>query len=124
MYYLCGFAGWRVFVARLLVVAVCAAAFLHAVVPVDAHSGDTATDGCHHCWTNCDYYGFVYGERHCHGGTANAVAPDEVTGEAMCTPTRAQHESWLRTLLTTRGGIYYLTALIAQVAMEREAQSE
>ena len=111
------------FVARLLVVGVCATAFLYAAVPVYAHSGGTAADGCHYCWTDCDRYGFVYGERHCHSGTASTVAPDEVVGE-MCTPTRAQHESWLRNLLTTRGGIYYLTALIAQVAMEREGLRE
>lgn len=113
MYYLCGHVGLRVFVARMVVVVVCAAAFLYAVVPVHAHSGNTAADGCHYCWTNCDRYGVVYGERHCHNGN-----------KAACTPTRAQHESWLRNLLTTRGGIYYLTAIIAQVAMEREAGRE
>ncbi|MBI2103758.1 YHYH domain-containing protein [Candidatus Woesebacteria bacterium] len=33
-----------------------------------AHPGNTASDGCHYCWTNCDSWGEVYGERHCHGG--------------------------------------------------------
>lgn len=35
---------------------------------VKAHPGNTASDGCHYCRTNCDYWGEVYGERHCHGG--------------------------------------------------------
>lgn len=96
--------GWRV-----LVVVVCVVSFLCTVVPVYAHIGSVAPDGCHYCWTNCDQYGVEYGERHCHNGN-----------EAVCTPARAQHESWLRNLLTTRGGIYYLTTIIAQVAMERE----
>jgi len=38
------------------------------VNPVFAHPGNTASDGCHYCWTNCDYWGEVYGARHCHGG--------------------------------------------------------
>ena len=36
---------------------------------VFAHPGNTAADGCHYCWTNCDYWGYVYGTRHCHGGS-------------------------------------------------------
>lgn len=31
-----------------------------------AHPGNTAADGCHYCWTNCDSWGYVYGTRHCH----------------------------------------------------------
>ncbi len=37
-------------------------------LPAFAHPGNTASDGCHYCWTNCDSWGEVYGERHCHGG--------------------------------------------------------
>jgi len=33
-----------------------------------AHPGNTASDGCHYCWTNCERWGEVYGQRHCHGG--------------------------------------------------------
>ncbi len=33
-----------------------------------AHPGNTASDGMHYCWTNCSYYGEVYGQRHGHGG--------------------------------------------------------
>jgi len=35
---------------------------------VHAHPGRTASDGCHYCRTNCDRWGEVYGERHCHNG--------------------------------------------------------
>jgi len=31
-----------------------------------AHPGRTASDGCHYCRTNCDYWGVPYGARHCH----------------------------------------------------------
>jgi len=34
----------------------------------DAHPGNTASDGCHYCRTNCASWGEVYGARHCHGG--------------------------------------------------------
>lgn len=33
-----------------------------------AHPGNTASDGCHYCRTNCAKWGEVYGARHCHGG--------------------------------------------------------
>lgn len=35
-----------------------------------AHPGRTASDGCHYCRTNCDRWGVVWNERHCHGGYA------------------------------------------------------
>lgn len=35
-----------------------------------AHPGNTASDGCHYCRTNCDKWGEAWGERHCHGGYA------------------------------------------------------
>lgn len=54
---------------------------------VEAHPGNTASDGCHYCRTNCDKWGVPWNERHCHGnpsdsstssttntGTANNVA--------------------------------------------------
>jgi len=30
------------------------------------HPGRTDRYGCHHCWTNCAYWGLEYGEYHCH----------------------------------------------------------
>lgn len=43
------------------------AVFLY-IVPVEAHPGNTASDGCHYCRTNCDKWGVPWNERHCHGG--------------------------------------------------------
>lgn len=34
--------------------------------PVFAHPGNTASDGCHYCRTNCDKWGVAWNERHCH----------------------------------------------------------
>ena len=31
-----------------------------------AHPGNTASDGCHYCRTNCDKWGEEWNERHCH----------------------------------------------------------
>ena len=31
-----------------------------------AHPGRTAADGCHYCRTNCDKWGELAGDRHCH----------------------------------------------------------
>lgn len=33
-----------------------------------AHPGNTASDGCHYCRTNCDRWGVPWNERHCHNG--------------------------------------------------------
>lgn len=37
-----------------------------------AHPGNTASDGCHYCRTNCDSWGVPWNERHCHGGYSGA----------------------------------------------------
>lgn len=44
--------------------------FILVVFPqvVLAHPGNTASDGCHVCRTNCAKWGEVQGARHCHGG--------------------------------------------------------
>lgn len=34
-----------------------------------AHPGNTASDGCHYCRTNCAKWGEVEGARHCHGSS-------------------------------------------------------
>ena len=31
-----------------------------------SHPGRTASDGCHYCRTNCDYWGVPWNQRHCH----------------------------------------------------------
>lgn len=33
-----------------------------------AHPGNTASDGCHYCRTNCEQWGVPANQRHCHGG--------------------------------------------------------
>jgi hypothetical protein len=43
--------------------------------PVNAHPGRTASDGCHYCRTNCDKWGEVQDERHCHNTPAPAPTP-------------------------------------------------
>jgi hypothetical protein len=42
--------------------------FLQFPLPVFAHPGRTASDGCHYCRTNCDSWGVPWNTRHCHGG--------------------------------------------------------
>ncbi len=37
-----------------------------------AHPGNTASDGCHYCRTNCDKWGVAWNERHCHGSKASS----------------------------------------------------
>ncbi len=34
---------------------------------VFAHPGNTASDGCHYCRTNCTSWGVAWNQRHCHG---------------------------------------------------------
>lgn len=36
---------------------------------IAAHSGGTDSNGGHHCWTDCENYGYDYGEYHYHGTT-------------------------------------------------------
>ena len=40
-----------------------------------AHPGNTASDGCHYCRTNCDSWGVAWNERHCHGGSTYTAPP-------------------------------------------------
>ena len=46
--------------------------------PALAHPGGLAADGCHYCRTNCETWGEVAGERHCHGQKA-PFASDQAT---------------------------------------------
>lgn len=46
-------------------------------MPVQAHPGRTAADGCHYCRTNCDSWGVPWNERHCHGGGVPPVQSSE-----------------------------------------------
>jgi len=60
---------------------------------VKAHPGNTASDGCHYCRTNCDYWGEVYGERHCHGGNSTQYN----TGPSLTTQGNTNGASHART---------------------------
>lgn len=56
-----------------------------------AHPGNTASDGCHYCRTNCDKWGEVWNARHCHGGYSpppKTYTAPVVTLKPTTTPTR------------------------------------
>lgn len=59
--------------------------FLYIAIPIItlAHPGNTASDGCHYCWTNCASWGYVYGTRHCHGGGSTYQAPSTPSCPSM-----------------------------------------
>ena len=54
--------------------------------PVYAHPGNTASDGCHYCRTNCDKWGEAWDERHCHSG--GAQLPPITTKKSTPLPTK------------------------------------
>jgi hypothetical protein len=56
------------------------------VLPIElrAHPGNTASDGCHYCRTNCDKWGEAWGERHCHGGYDEPSASTYVQPKQYC----------------------------------------
>ena len=50
-----------------------------AVVPVMAHPGGTADDGCHFCRSNCSKWNVEVDKRHCHNaGGGSAATPGQV----------------------------------------------
>ena len=65
------------------------ASFLLLLNPVQAHPGNTASDGCHYCRTRCDYWGEAWNVRHCHNGYTAPVykAPKEYIPPAIVYPT-------------------------------------
>ncbi len=59
-----------------------------------AHPGNTASDGCHYCRTNCDEWGVAYDERHCHnggdsggggGGSTDTTSPPDSSSSSSTT---------------------------------------
>lgn len=42
-----------------------------STVPAAAHPGNTDSDGCHYCRTNCASWGVPQDAKHCHGGTTS-----------------------------------------------------
>lgn len=55
-----------------------------------AHPGNTASDGCHYCRTNCDRWGVPWNARHCHGGYSAPVT--RAYTEPSC-PANASYDS-------------------------------
>ena len=43
-----------------------------------AHPGNTSSDGCHYCRTNCDSWGVPWNQRHCHGGYTTTNLDEEI----------------------------------------------
>ena len=67
--------------------------------PAGAHPGGLAADGCHYCRTNCETWGEVAGERHCHGQKARA----RQNGPPSARPPQAPRERLRQTPIEIRG---------------------
>lgn len=52
--------------------------FLFVGSSTSAHPGRTDSSGCHTCKTNCEKWGFSYGEYHCHGSQTIPTADPTV----------------------------------------------
>jgi len=61
------------------------------IIPLStyAHPGNTASDGCHYCRTNCDKWGEVWDARHCHGGYTPTINDYEPPPSRPYTPPSA-----------------------------------
>ncbi len=78
-----------------------------------AHPGNTASDGCHYCRTNCDKRWVPWNQRHCHGGssfpsssypsyTPSYTPPSYTTPTIYKTPTEeCQEEYWINATVGT-----------------------
>jgi hypothetical protein len=53
---------------NIIVIVLLFSFFFFKVDDIYAHPGNTASDGCHYCRTNCAKWGYTTGTRHCHGG--------------------------------------------------------
>ncbi|KKU17950.1 MAG: hypothetical protein UX28_C0003G0128 [Candidatus Pacebacteria bacterium GW2011_GWA1_46_10] len=61
---------------------ICSLLTVFSISKVFAHPGNTASDGCHYCRTNCAKWGEVEGARHCHGGGVVETIPLPVVTSA------------------------------------------
>lgn len=52
-----------------------------------AHPGNTASDGCHYCRTNCAKWGEIEGARHCHNSKPTSVPTYKPTVKPQPTST-------------------------------------
>jgi hypothetical protein len=83
---------------------------LSASSVVDAHPGRTDANGGHTCRTNCESWGYGYGEYHYHGGGSSSggsagstyTAPVQETQEVVTLPTNTPIPLRLPTKIPTR----------------------
>lgn len=70
---------------------------------VSAHPGNTASDGCHYCRTNCASWGEIEGARHCHGGSTSYTAPVvETAPQQYIAPTQIPMRVPTRVVIPTK----------------------
>lgn len=75
---------------KLLIVLVLIASSLYITDTVDAHPGRIDSNGGHTCRTNCERWGYDYGEYHYHGGSGASSATTYTPPPAAApTPTPA-----------------------------------
>jgi len=77
------------------------ASFIFLSVPIlsSAHPGNTASDGCHYCRTNCTSWGVGWNVRHCHNGKESFKVEkkmDENEIKAKINTIRIQYKNNLR----------------------------
>lgn len=63
-----------------------------------AHPGNTASDGCHYCRTNCAKWGEVKDERHCHYSESDSSYPESDNRNSYSNSASARDDrgnSWL-----------------------------
>ncbi len=53
--------------------------FLLSPLTTFAHPGGLDSNGGHYCWTNCSYWGEVYGQWHSHGGSSYSTYTSPTT---------------------------------------------
>ncbi len=64
---------------------------------VEAHPGNTASDGCHYCRTNCDRWGVPWNQRHCHGSTTPKTYTPPVNNTSGNTKTVGTQQTYTST---------------------------
>lgn len=86
----------RTILSAIVIIGACATSAI-IVTSAHAHPGNTAADGAHYCWTNCEYWGETYGERHFHSGGGavyeeEEYVPDEPDPGSVDRELEALHE--------------------------------
>jgi len=87
-----------------------------------AHPGNTASDGCHYCRTNCGRWGVPWNERHCHGGSISL--PPAAPPPPPPPPPAPKIETWTFNGKTYYSYNAYLEAKASYEAEQRQKQVE